>query len=618
MLPKIAMYKLTAKVTINMIDLNKYRGSRHPEVTELEWRAGPIDSEVLSAFPNIQRFDCSNQRLDNIGAIGLCPNLRILNCYNNRLAALGVLKACTKLTKIDCRGNSLVSLVGLEHSQNLVKVKCSNNYLTSLEGLEGCNALEYVRCSHNRIQSIQALRGCTKLLKFECDDNWLQTLDGLDSTALTSIDCSHNHLVSIRPLASALNLESIVCSNNNLSSLAGLESKLKLKTVCCNSNKITNLTGLAWCTALEELVANRNKLRTVSDLRAHVLVKLDVSNNYLSVFDLGSAPKLVRINCGSNVIRTLEGMDTYPALTSLNCDSNCIDSLVPLARCVSLKSLSCDNNMLTSLDGVAPLQSLQLLYCDSNCLTTLDGVAACRQLQTLWCRSNCITRLEPIIRLRQLSDFKYDTNPMAKLSIQVEHYLLILEQRASGIEHIYADNENVMNTAVKDSTMASIQNILKDPPPTFSLELLNGSGLSSDIIGQLTAECANSEVSSHFLITYKQLLGYVWQRIQSSEHRCELVLILEQQVREGTNRCLLGRLTRLLTVLMGFYDDISIAISPSSQIAAVVWVTERAVSPYNSNTHRELAAVRLLELGYSDAEAQPWLDAIHDLEEVDA
>ena len=613
----LASYILPKELVIQRDDLAKYRNKRHPEVLEIVWRAGPLDRAVLSSFPNVQHLDCSHQGLDDVDAISCCKSLQYFRCRSNHIVGLGVLETCTKLIEVDCESNHLVSLIGFDSLPNLRKLVCNGNHLSSLEELSSCLQLEHLNCSRNRITSLAGLKNCSLLSYLMCGYNSLRDLDGLiDCKSLTYLDCNSDCLTSLEPLLHLANLETLICYHNKITSLAGLENKSKLSKVLADQNKITSLKGLAGCTVLKELELSHNKLATISDLDTPVLETIQVSENYLSVFDLGSSPMLKLIVCDGNIIRTLDTVALYPTLTYLRCRDNCIESLAPLSLCIDLQTLDCSDNAITSLNGLANMRSLANLTCDTNYLETLEGIEGCRSLRALSCRSNRITTLEHVVHLRALRQFEYGGNPTMRSNPQVEHFLLILDQRSRGIDHIYADGENVMNTAVMCSTMTSIQNILKDPAPHFTLELLNGSGLSADTIAKLRSDCDDNSVSGQFLITYKQLLGYVWARICRSEHRVELIKILEQQVSDGQNRCLIGRITRLLTVLMGFFDDVCIAISPSAQIRAVVWATERAVRPYNPVTHRELVRVRLQELGYTEAESQPWLDAIHDLEVV--
>ncbi|CAH6421591.1 Hypothetical protein MVR_LOCUS287 [uncultured virus] len=154
--------------------------------------------------------------------------------------------------------------------------------------------------------------------------------------------------------------------------------------------------------------------------------------------------------------------------------------------------------------------------------------------------------------------------------------------------------------------------LLLDPKPTFSIDSVITSGMSETAVRLLIEYCDDDTVHSRHLLTYTELLAYVWQRIEGSEHRTELIKILNDQILDANCKCFTGRFNRTLSVLAGFFDDIVIEISDSSRIGAIILAIKDRVVPYDPTTHRELAKVALLEAGYGEDEMQSWLEAIHE------
>ena len=613
---------LPRKLIIGKSNLSKYLkeplASRIPyfEVLEIVWQAGELNADILKQFPNVTEFDCHGQQLDDIEAIGCLKKLKYLDCSQNHIVALGELEGCSELEKIKCNRNQLVTLVGL--GSRLKTIKCNRNNLTSLEGLENCKQLNKIKCSHNKISTLGALQGCTLLSELACDHNQLYDLNGLeDCSSLKCIMCNNNSLTSIEALQLCISLELVDCRNNKLSSLTGLENKVNLIKLWVGRNRLTSLQGLAGCTALSELRAPNNKIRSTKGIDSCVaLTELHMENNNLSKLVLGCMPKLKIVDCDKNALVSLEGLTNCPALEILHCISNCISRLPDFSTCPLLRVFICKDNVLTSLKGLEGLLNLKKLNCEHNCLVNLKGLEGCRSLHSLDCDHNRITTIEHIIRLRNLRNFAYRRNPLGYPSVQVEHFLHMIGGRNGESSTIYNNVENVSDSAVKESVFVSIQNLLKDPTPSFSINDLKGSGLSDKAIKWLTIACDDNNRNSNYLITYRQLLSYVWQRVCTSEHKEELIRVLEQQVTESKGRCQIGRLTRLLSVLVGFYDDINIAISGGAQICAAIKVAKKSVRPYDALTHRTLVATHLADLGYTDEETQPWLDAIYDPEEA--
>lgn len=603
-----------AELTIENGQQSNYKGLTYPHVTEITWKAGILDPEILKAFPNVRKFSCISQGIDDIEALSCFPKLEILDCSHNSIVAIGALIACPELIEVYCHANQIISLTGLDGCLQLQKVNFNQNSLTTLDGLNS-KKLVAVGFFQNKVRSLIPLQGCSQLCELNCSNNDILYLDGLeDSVRLQHIKCNNNSLTSIKPLRTCYDLTHIECCNNRLRDLAGLESKSKLKSVKAWQNKITSLADLASCPALRVLNVSNNKIRSTALLNSPPsnhpeLTDLCVSNNCISKMII-SAPKLQILQCDGNMIHTLD-VTGCPVLGTINCGNNCIESIACLSHCNTLQTLCCRGNLLASLDGCQGLRNLTSLSCNSNYIENLKEIENCRRLTTLECVYNSITTIEHVIRLGHLQTFDYARNPLGPLSPQIQNFLHMVTERANMGGSIYTNAENVMNTAVTDSIRTSIQNLMRDPtPPAFSPS--SALDLTIEALDMIARNCRDEGVHREFLVTYVQLLAYVWQRIQQSEHRAELISILEVQLSEGVGRCLQGRLARLVAVLAGFCDDISIAVSGPAQIYSIIQVTEKSLDPYDAATHRSLAEASLRDLDYDDAEIQPWLDAIYD------
>ena len=82
--------------------------------------------------------------------------------------------------------------------------------------------------------------------------------------------------------------------------------------------------------------------------------------------------------------------------------------------------------------------------------------------------------------------------------------------------------------------------------------------------------CDDKTTHSIYLITYSDLLIYVWSRIVKSENKDEIVKVLNLEIVDGLCMCFTGRLTRLLNTLVGFFSDIELQISDSEQITNII------------------------------------------------
>ena len=116
------------------------------------------------------------------------------------------------------------------------------------------------------------------------------------------------------------------------------------------------------------------KERTVEDFLKENNIKNDVTE----------------LDCSSNRLTSLKGIENLNNLTKLYCHSNQLTSLKGIENLNNLTKLSCSSNQLTSLKGIENLNNLTYLSCDSNQITSLKGIENLNNLTKLWCYLNPI------------------------------------------------------------------------------------------------------------------------------------------------------------------------------------------------------------------------------------
>lgn len=195
---------------------------------------------------------------------------------------------------------------------------------------------------------------------------------------------------------------------------------------------------------------------------------------------------------------------------------------------------------------------------------------------------------------------------------------------------IYENWENVHAGSVSSSVSQSISNLLTDPEPDFDLIIgwIAESDLSSETKKLLIQFCDDD--SDTYLIadpfTFSQLFAYVWQRIHSfsdgteeviHDTKAELVRILGERVNDcvgeyGREVCLTGKISRLVSTLDGFFEDIRIGISDNDQITAIILQTRDSIKPYDVAAHVSVATQSLLDAGFEQTQFAAWIDALED------
>ena len=107
-------------------------------------------------------------------------------------------------------------------------------------------------------------------------------------------------------------------------------------------------------------------------------------------------------------------------------------------------------------------------------------------------------------------------------------------------------------------------------------------------------------------INFYELFVKVLGRIINSEHKNELFKRLNEEMLDGhCSKCFTGRISRLVNVLVGYYDDVFIEISDNEHISSIIL----KILDGNEMTddHRILIKKELQEVGYDDDIIDEWI-----------
>ena len=406
---------------------------------------------------------------------------------------------------------------------------------------------------------------------------------------LLKLKCAYNQLESLAGIDACPSLQNLDCSINNLVSLKGIENCLLLVKLECSWNRLEDLSGLEGCPMLVKLSCHHNRLSSIAHIQGCRL--------------------LTKILCYVNGITSLAGIENCSLLQELDCINNSLLTLTQLSSCNALQILVATGNRLQSLTGIEGCPNLEILECDRNHITTLAGLEHCLRIRILNCSHNEIQELGEIVYLRQLRSFHYSYNPIMYQNIQVQRFIDGIVRVNTKVS-IYTDGQNVHDVCIQKTVCDSIKHLLSDGAPDFTIEAVLGSSLSTHTKERLAEYCADSTIHSVHLLTYAELLAYVWARMCRSEHKSELLRIFEEQIVDSECMCFTGRFNRTLSVLVGFYDDIVIEISDRARIGAIIIALKTRINPYDPIKHAALAIEQLRAAGYDDDTIQPWVDAI--------
>jgi Leucine-rich repeat (LRR) protein len=473
----------------------------------------------------------------------------IIEASQNINLLLDKLYKFTNIKELKLRNNKITEIKGLDNLVNLQVLNLSNNQITELKGLQNLVCLQKLHLSNNQITEIKGLHNLTDLKELRLDNNHIKEIKGLDN------------LVNLRKLILSI-------------------------------NKITEIKGLNTLTCLQELQLNYNQITEIKGL--HNLVKLQV------------------LNLENNLITEIKGLDKLINLQILDLNDNKIIEIKEINYLVNLQILDLHNNEIIKINELNNLINLKELYLSNNKITEISKLDNLRHLQELDLDYNQIKELPLILcNLRNVNYIFYSNNPIEYIPLPVQRLLNRINNRVTKNNMVYNDKQNIHNHHIQNSFRTSLSNIFKDKQlldlQTIKQQILENNVLLEQTKREILNYCDDDTMHTSYLITYSDLLIYVWSRIIASVNADEILTVLNQEINDGICMCFTGRLTRLLNTLVGFYDDIELQISDSEQITNII------MSLKDKFADKELSdAVRkeLQDRQYSETIINEWLDYI--------
>jgi len=175
----------------------------------------------------------------------------------------------------------------------------------------------------------------------------------------------------------------------------------------------------------------------------------------------------------------------------------------------------------------------------------------------------------------RLVEFEYLGNPIEFIHPLVERWLGGLNDRIiGGNNKVYSDRQNIHNSSVQKSFRNSLGNLLTDKKIILldkcKRHVIECGELEEQTKRELLNYCDDATEHSIYLITFKEVFQYVISRIVKHSDAKEMFKILNEEIKDSICKCFTGRMTRLVNVLNGFYDDINIHIGSNEQISNII------------------------------------------------
>jgi Leucine-rich repeat (LRR) protein len=503
-------------------------------------------------------YGVKNITQDILNNIKLHIDLDIKNIYSIRNLPVEIRKLFN-LEIFNCSYNSIGKLPdGMCNLINLRIINVQNNKLKKLPDEIGrLYKLEVLNCNNNKLCKLpSSMHKCNKLQTLMCSLNKLNEIQGDNLIYLNTLDCSFNNLKKLPD--GMINLVDLKCNNNKLTTIPS-DIKPRAHLICSN-NKLQTIL----CDS-EYICARYNNISSINvNINAHthtlILTACNMNELYLEIFNLFS-------------------------LQHLYCESNNITHVPDaIGNLVNLQTLCLSRNKITRVsDVIGRLHKLTILKLDYNRLTSLPiAIINCRFINIIY-NNNAITYLPPqIVRFLQGKGIYKD--------VQSVHDTTIQENVRKSIEYITSIKPNMTH----DEMMTHINN---------NVYLYTSKNLISEYV-----KC--TDVQATLNITFSELLLSVYSFITVHKESVELYRILDTEMKDSMNLCFTGRMSRLINVINGYNDNITIYISDNEQIGNIISIIYTKMTRegwYNEPAFKLAVINELKSRGYPNNVIDEWL-----------
>jgi len=579
-IPKVKVVKMNGNSIKNIINLPD-------KIDQLE-----ITANMLFKIENLPKETTSlNLSTNNISVLENIPESVVdLNLSKNKIEKVETLS--DNILRLDLSRSSISQVLYLPNK--LLSLNLENNKVKEIVPFP--DTLEYLNLSGNDLVVIPVVPLSLKQLRL-ANNRITKILNIAKIEGLDLLDLSINAIKQLEKLPP--NLETLNMETNKISILENLPESLN----CINlsENNISNM-DYPFSDNLITLKLDVNRLNVYKKLPKNLttlslhsnffktieltdnIVELDLTNNNLS--EIPKLPKKIKsLNLSNNRIKKIDSFEEYEELVFLKLEKLQLKRMVPVPNTVTF--LSYKDNKIKKIKYIP--KNVEYLDVSYNSIQELPII---------------------LLEYRNLATFIHYNNQLEIVPYIVSRWLDQMNNRGLNANNeVYQDGQNVHNSTVQSSFRYSLNNLLKDEK-VLSFETVIDqikktkfiSDFNKDLVDQYCKELSRHGV---YLITYQELLCNVWSRIQKNKNRDDLIKIYNDELDDGFQMCFTGRLTRLLNVLAGYYEDIEIQIGDNEQISNIIISLQKK---YEGIELKKFVIKELEERDYPRSVIDQWLE----------
>jgi Leucine-rich repeat (LRR) protein len=404
----------------------QYLNLRSNLINALDWQQNS---------PQLTILHLENNSISSLQGLQNLPQLAELYLNRNSLTDLNGMNDLPNLTTLDLQSNNLASLNGMMNLPILTDLNVYNNSISSIAGLQNFPQLTTLNAQSNNIMDIQELSSIDSLVYINLSWNKIRSIDLANMPALDTLDIQRNSIQSAQFSGSFDNLTQLYISNNYLVDTGFAANLPALQYLGLSWNLVEDVSPLANLNTISRLDLSANNVMNGVDLltgfsnASYIWLSNNPAMPCGSVEALDNAlddPMGTGTGDGGNVgIVRWSSCFTESTIASLTfADANleaCVDSQATIQEIINVSELTildCSSQNITNLSGIQQLPFLTELYLSNNPITNFLTTEYLRNLKTLDLSNTTLSNSNRyfLSDLKNLENLYLDSNPFNYVS----------------------------------------------------------------------------------------------------------------------------------------------------------------------------------------------------------
>lgn len=323
---------------------------------------------------------------------------------------------------------------------------------------------------------------------------------------------------------------------------------------------------------------------------------LNLSNNNIQDIDNVECKNLKYLNLSNNTIKKLK--NDFKNLNHINLSKNILNDVYFLEDMKELEFIDANNNEIETFPDLSELSKLKVINMKYNKVTEISKNKIPSTIYSINLSNNKIQKVDDRFYDVTYNIYLYN-NPLFEVSEQLRS--IINGKNSFHKLKIYNDNENVHDRAIQKCLLKNIESLRKDKVNSFDI-----SELSEKVRYVINKNIDANEVHGVSKLNYKEILELVGNRIINSKHKNELMKILETEILESSEICFIGKITRMVNTLSGYFDDITFDIDENDQIYNILQILKNKCKNKNELIVEFKKEMKLRN--FDDLKIKQWID----------